>query len=728
MAVSPAHKTKKQDDTDQLELPFSTVAGQGRKAFPPEPAIPAPPTSEPTISESATAEPTISGAPEQPMKKQTRKRATGGKSSATANPKKSQSPMAPAGQVSKKTVGQAAKISRASSDQGNKKRRGYATAESMSKAQREISVSEFFAKNRHLLGFDNKRKALLTTVKEAVDNSLDACEEAGILPDIYVKITQRDTDRFCVTVRDNGPGIVKEQIPNIFGKLLYGSKFHRLKMSRGQQGIGISAAGMYGLLTTGKSIRITSRTGGRTDAHYYEVQINTKTNAPQVVKDKVAKVEWEHGTEVAIELVAAYQKGRSSVDEYIALTAIANPHVRFDFIDPTGTLAEFPRATDSVPEPTSEIKPHPYGIELGVLIKMLKETNAKTMAQFLSGEFSRVSPTTAKAICDNTKITTRARPTRIGTHEAETLYKAMQETKIRPPMTNCLSPIGPDQILAGLLNGVQAEFFAACTRTPAVYRGNPFQIEVGLAYGGQLGPDPAGFEEETNNNESTVRRGKVVKQKRAPSQAKLMRFANRVPLLYQLSGCCIYKSVIEIDWRRYGLTQPSGSLPQGPLAIFIHMASVWVPFTSEGKEAVADYDEIRKEIKLAVQDCGRKLQTYLNRRKKQKYQVDRRSAFTRYIGELVESCSCITRINKRELHNDLTALAKHVTAKADEELGLDGKAKRPGSSAAGRGKRNRHDANTSVTEYGTNTVVVDREELATGPLFTEHGSVQSPDR
>ena len=115
-----------------------------------------------------------------------------------------------------------------------------ATAESMAAKQRDISVSEFFAKNRHLLGFDNPRKALLTTVKEAVDNSLDACEEAGIVPEIWVVIEATGNNRFKVSVQDNGPGIVKKQIPLIFGKLLYGSKFHRLRMSRGQQGIGIS--------------------------------------------------------------------------------------------------------------------------------------------------------------------------------------------------------------------------------------------------------------------------------------------------------------------------------------------------------------------------------------------------------------------------------------------------------------------------------------------------------
>ena len=177
------------------------------------------------------------------------------------------------------------------------------TAESMAARQREISISEFFSKNRHLLGFDNPQKALLTAVKEAVDNSLDACEEAGILPVLKVDIQQLAEDRFRIAVEDNGPGIVKAQIPKIFGKLLYGSKFHTLKQARGQQGIGISAAGMYGLLTTGKSIAVTSRTGPDKPAHYYEIQIDTRKNTPQVITDKV--VEWEpaHGTRVEIELI-----------------------------------------------------------------------------------------------------------------------------------------------------------------------------------------------------------------------------------------------------------------------------------------------------------------------------------------------------------------------------------------------------------------------------------------
>src|SRR2546428_7575790 len=176
------------------------------------------------------------------------------------------------------------------------------SAVEMGARQREISVSEFFTKNRHLLGFDNPRKALLTWVKEAVDNALDAAEEAGILPDVVVKVDvvasngggpppASQATRFRVTVTDNGPGIVRQQIPPIFAQLLYGSKFHRLRMSRGQQGIRISAAGMYGQLTTANPVHNTSRTRTAAPAQYLELQIITKKNEPRIIEKK--QVTWE---------------------------------------------------------------------------------------------------------------------------------------------------------------------------------------------------------------------------------------------------------------------------------------------------------------------------------------------------------------------------------------------------------------------------------------------------
>src|SRR4051794_38618808 len=241
------------------------------------------------------------------------------------------------------------------------------TAAEMGARQREISVSEFFTKNRHLLGFDNPRKALLTCVKEAVDNALDASEEAGILPDVTVRLEVVGTNgtrppasqatRFRVTVMDNGPGIVRQHIPRIFAKLLYGSKFHRLRMSRGQQGIGISAAGMYGQLTTGKPVKIISRTGPKASAHYFEVQIDTKKNEPLVHENKQIAWDQPRGTQVSIEVEGRYQKGRASVDEYLEQTSIANPHVRLIYQTPDGETREFPRTYHELPPAPREIKP-----------------------------------------------------------------------------------------------------------------------------------------------------------------------------------------------------------------------------------------------------------------------------------------------------------------------------------------------------------------------------------
>jgi DNA topoisomerase-6 subunit B len=522
----------------------------------------------------------------------------------------------------------------------------HSMALSLATKQREISVSEFFAKNRHLLGFDNKRKALLTSVKEAVDNSLDACEEAGILPDIEVEVKQLDEDRFRISVQDNGPGILKAQIPNVFGKLLYGSKFHRLKMSRGQQGIGISAAGMYGLLTTGKPVRIVSRTGPSQPAHEFELRIDTAKNRPDIIKSEKIDVDWPHGTRVEIEMTGSYNKGRQSVDEYMFQTAIANPHARFVYRNPVGETFTYERASEQLPPQPQEIRPHPYGIDLGFLLRMLKETSDRRLSSFLQNNFSRVSAAVAKAICKQAKLNATERPHSLSLPQTEALYQAMQKTRIMAPPTDCVSPIGARQILAGLLQGVKAEFYTAVTREPTVYRGNPFQIEAGLAYGGQLP---------------------------AEESAKVLRFANRVPLLYQQSACSIFKAVAETNWRNYELQQPNGSLPVGPLMVMVHMASVWVPFTSESKEAIADYDEIAKEIRLALQECGRKLSGYLRKRKKQQREGQRRSVFIRYIQEVVEAVHSITRIDRDRFRDDLIRIAQLRTQMADVQLDDEGR-------------------------------------------------------
>jgi DNA topoisomerase-6 subunit B len=658
---------------------------------------------------------------------------------------------------------------------GEQPKRRAVTAESMAAKQRDISVSEFFAKNRHLLGFDNPRKALLTAVKEAVDNSLDACEEAGIVPEIWVHIEATGPNRYKIGVQDNGPGIVKKQIPLIFGKLLYGSKFHRLRMSRGQQGIGISAAGMYGMLTTGKPVKIVSMTSPKKPAHYFEIQIDTRRNMPEIINGKGDGedipagekghkyitdhgIEWvshypipdqqphhhhevRSGTRVTIELEGRYQRGRGSVDEYLEQTAIANPHVTIHYVDPESGETTYSRSATQLPPEPLEIKPHPYGIELGQLVTMLKDTSAPSMAQFLTTSFSRVSSGVAQKICETAKISTRGNPKKIGRQEADSLYKAIQETKISAPGTDCISPIGESLILKGLHHQLPGEFFCAATRPPAVYRGNPFLIEVGLAYGGTSSTQKVTLDALTDLlSESDARSlkqfllttfdgvgaagaDKILSQARmgtrqSPSKLKkeeidqlfaamknvnlsenqsiqVLRYANRVPLQFQPAACAITQSVTGTNWRAYGLAQSRGQLPVGPVTVMVHVASVWVPFTSESKEAIASYPEIVKELRLGVQAVGRKLAVYLNRRKRVRQEGERREIFLRYLGEVAHAVATIKDYGDRprkDLYGRLVDVAKRKTAVADTQLNAEGKQRE-----------------NATEEFGENVLIVNPE-------------------
>ena len=623
-----------------------------------------------------------------------------------------------------------------------------ATAQTLAAGQRDISVSEFFAKNRHLLGFDSPRKALLTSVKEAVDNSLDACEEAGILPEIWVHIEQvgDSGSRYRMGVQDNGPGIVSKQIPLIFGKLLYGSKFHRLRMSRGQQGIGISAAGMYGVLTTGKPVKIISKIDAKHAAHYSELRIDTKTNQPEILNGKGEgvdipagkggaelmkkhSIEWvaendkgdaiEHGTRVTIEMEAKFQRGRGSVEEYLEQTAISNPHARLHFQGPDGPERILERSTDDLPPEPKEIKPHPYGVELGRLVTMLQEHPKFTLAQFLTQSFSRVSHGTAKKICDIAKLSTRVTTGKLGRGEADALFKAIQDIKIPPPATDCVVPIGEQRLLAGIRQVVPGEFFTAATRPPGVYRGNPFVIEASLAYGG--GPSAqkisldALVELAGDSDARSLRQfltttfsglggeaaDKILDEsklapRQSPSKLKkpelqalhgamqhvnadegqnmtVLRYANRVPLQFQPAACAVTQTILSTNWRSYGMSQSRGSLPSGPVTVMVHVASVWVPFTSESKEAIASYPEIQKEIRLALQAVGRKLGMYLRRRLRVAQEGQRRSIFLRYLKEVAGAVSVINGVDREKLYEQLLAVAKKKTAEADVKLDDRGK-------------------------------------------------------
>jgi DNA topoisomerase-6 subunit B len=526
-------------------------------------------------------------------------------------------------------------------------------------------------------------------------------------------------------------------VPKIFGKLLYGSKFHRLKQSRGQQGIGISAAAMYGQLTTGKPIRVTSRVGRRKAAHVFDIQIDTRKNEPVVTHDETLG-EWhqEHGTRVELEIVANWQQGQRFVNRYVEHTALANPHATIRYARPIGAAQRrdpdanqpgnetltFPRATTALPKEAVEIKPHPHGVELGALMLMAQESKSHDVRGFLQSAFSRVSAQAAGEILARVpwgKKAVRPRVVAANRALAEELHGAIAETKLMNPPTNCLSPIGDELMRKGLvsfLNVIESEgeagdenaqldldaagmkparraartaaagkqraaaepaptqpavpdappeegvekikghnyFIATVTRPPKVYRGNPFQVEVGLAYGGSWPTD------------KTI---------------ELFRFANRVPLLFQRGACGITEGIVRTDWRNYLLSQPKGSLPVGPMALLVHIASVWVPFTSESKEAVAHYPEIMKEVQLAAQDCGRRLATFIRKRKAADYQAQRRSIFELYIEEVASAIGKITGRKPGPIRREFLQVARKVTAaemKRDEKemMQLEGAASR----------------------------------------------------
>ncbi|MEM5801815.1 MAG: DNA topoisomerase VI subunit B [Candidatus Aenigmatarchaeota archaeon] len=514
------------------------------------------------------------------------------------------------------------------------------TAEQLAEEFREISVAEFFEKNRHLLGYENPTKALITVVKEAVDNSLDAANEVNMLPEIKVSIKETGIDRFKVVVEDNGPGIVPEKIPLAFGKLLYGTKFHKLRQSRGTQGIGISGAVLYSQLTTGKPVKIISSTGK--DIHIFDLMIDVTKNSPHILAHKIERnpEKW-HGIKIELEVEGRYVEGKQSILEYLKQTAIANPYARIIYHGPTGKIT-FERVTNEIPTRPKEIKPHPYGVQLGVLRRMAYSTKARNLISFLTKDFSRVGKKSAQQICKLARVPYSRKPQELSLDELERLHKAMQMVKLVAPPTDVLSPLGEDLIIEGLKKEVEAEHFVAVSRPPSVYSGFPFIVEVGLAYGGNLSPE---------------------------EPVKIIRYANKVPLLYHAKDCVATEAVTEVDWRRYGFSQPSGQLPIGPLVILIHFASVWVPYTSEGKQAIASYPEILKEMKLALQEAGRKLATYIRHKVKLRERQLRRELFARYIPEVAESLSKLTKGDKELIKKKLEEYIKKKTEVGESEGG-----------------------------------------------------------
>jgi DNA topoisomerase VI subunit B len=490
-------------------------------------------------------------------------------------------------------------------------------AEELASKQREISVAEFFERNRQILGFDNPLRALLTTVKEGVDNALDACEEARVLPEVVVEIAKSGPDRLKVSVSDNGPGILRREIPNVFGRLLYGSRFHANRQSRGQQGIGISAAVLYAGLTSARPARVVSKVKEEEAAHVLELLIDTQKNLPKVVSDDLLLWDRESGTQIELILKAKYQRGRQSPFEYLRGTAIVNPHARLVLVEPDGTRITYERASNEVPPLPKEVPPHPYGLELGELAYRLKATSARSLSDLLPKEFAGVSPRAAAEILSQAGLNGREAPGTIHGEKLEHLLAAMHSVRLLPPSSESLSPIGPVLIKRGLRNVLgeaRPEFYAPpVSRPPRIRAGFPFLVEVGLVYGGSLPAD---------------------------QPIQLLRFANRVPLLFQQGACAITNAVQSLDWRRYGLDQKGGAgLPIGPTLLLVHVASTKIPFTSEAKEAVAEDPELDKELTLALQVAARHLRTHLSRRNRRQFAQEKFDIILKILPKLAQKAS-----------------------------------------------------------------------------------------
>ena len=490
------------------------------------------------------------------------------------------------------------------------------TAHDLAKKQKEISVAEFFERNKHILGFGNQTRALVTSVKEGVDNCLDACEEVNILPEIYVEINNHEDGECKLIIEDNGPGIVKSQIKHIFGRLLYGSRFHSVRQSRGQQGIGISAVVLYGQLTTGKHAKVISKIQEDRPAVIMELAIDTNKNRAEIISRDIIHWEKPSGTRIEVSIIADYKRGKRFVYEYLQSTSIVNPHAQITFKEPDGTKHFFERTSELLPRRSVEIKPHPYGVELGTLIKIAKQTNSRKLSAFLKNEFTSMGDRTANAVCEKAQLEKHLNPKDMTREQFLSLHKAFKKVKIMAPPTDCLSPIGETLIKRSLKHEtkeISPEFIVTASRPPSAYTGSPFQVEVGLVYGGNIPTD---------------------------ANVKIMRFANRVPLLYQQGGCVITSAISSIDWRRYGLDQKSGKgMPSGPAIFLVHVSSTLIPFTSESKEAIADIPEIENEIKLALRICARKVQHHIHKKVKREKTREKFELITRILPEIAKKSS-----------------------------------------------------------------------------------------
>ncbi|MEA4956245.1 Type 2 DNA topoisomerase 6 subunit B [bioreactor metagenome] len=515
----------------------------------------------------------------------------------------------------------------------------------------ELTPSEFFRKNKQMLGFTGKIRSLTIVFHELITNSFDAAEEAGILPEIKIDLKKVDRDHYILRHSDNGPGIPEEYIMKVYCTMFAGSKFRNIQ-SRGQQGLGCSGCVLLSQMTTGEPARVKSawKVDGELKGADLEFKMDVKKNRGMLLKRK--DYEPKH-TGVCIELEfkdVSYSLAEQGAFEYIRRTMIGNPHAKITFRDPTGHNYIFNRAADMVPILPKEVLPHPMGITADDLIFMAKHTDKRRFRSLLTSSLSRMSNKRIAEIEELTGINLNKRPKNMKWEEAESIVDAFSKMDFMAPPTSGLIPIGNEQIEDGMKEILKPEFIAATTRKPVTYRGGvAFIIEAGIAYGGNS--------------------GRLVNDQR---KSEIMRFANRVPLSFDQGSCAITESLKSIDWKRYGLRD----LENTPITIFVNMISTQVPYLSTGKQSIAPEPEILHEVRQATMKIARKLQKYLRAKKAAKEEAMRSKIFEDYVPIIIKESAKLAETEVPEFQEVLAKVTRRSLAellgenpdKAEEEV------------------------------------------------------------
>ena len=529
----------------------------------------------------------------------------------------------------------------------------------------EISAADFFYRNRDIAGFTSPSRSIYSTIRELVENSLDACETGGIPPDIYVRLSHESgpldgPGTYIVRVEDNGIGIPSDVIPSAFGQVLYGSKY-KLRQTRGTFGLGGKMALLYGQITTHSEAAITSSTGSKSRIAEVILRIDIQQNKPIIIKNKTRtnKPHWQ-GTIIEFKTEADYSRAMPRILEYFKQTAIIVPYANITFVDPRGRLYKFLRGTTKVPPAPTETSPHPHGVDVETVQRMLKLTNAKSLQEFLRKQFQRIGDTTARNFLTyagfspeegskrrrrklSKKELEKSDPRNLSPADVVKLVNAMKtyEHFLSPDSTS-LSPLGEDLLATGIKKelGITDQeietgsaFVTTLQRRPATYAGFPFIIEVGLASSKQIDMQ-----------------GKIL----------LFRFANKIPLLFDEASDVSWKVVdTEIDWRNYKVIPG-----ETPLAVFIHVCSTKIPYKTVGKEFIADRPEVEHEILNAIREVGRNLRLYLSKREHLTQEKRRLDVFEKYLPKVAQFS---TKLAKEKREPDIKPLLKGVIKYGAEE-------------------------------------------------------------